>query len=135
MNSLYVRAILAGLLFGIWPLVMNRSGLSGNLSSAIFAGVAFLIMLPLAITGGFSSMQNARISFAVFAGIAGGIGVLFLNSMLAKVNRQNVGALLITMVLTQVAVTAIYHMYQGGEYSIRKILGVIAAIIAVILLG
>lgn len=37
MNELQLRAVIAGVLFAVWPLVMNRSGVSGNLASGAFA--------------------------------------------------------------------------------------------------
>jgi len=46
MMEFVIKAGLAGVFFGIWPLVMQRSGMQGSSSSMIFAGVAFLAVAP-----------------------------------------------------------------------------------------
>lgn len=49
MNELHVRAFLAGVFFGLWPLFMNRSGLTGNISAAVFTVGVFVIVSPFAL--------------------------------------------------------------------------------------
>jgi hypothetical protein len=49
MNDLQIRAVLAGFFFGIWPLLLNRSRLSSDISSAVFTFFALITVLPLAL--------------------------------------------------------------------------------------
>ena len=46
-----LKAIIAGLLFGAWPILMQRSHLPGNIQSFVFAGGTFLIVSFFAISG------------------------------------------------------------------------------------
>ncbi len=48
MGELQFKAIVAGVFFGIWPLLMNKSGLSGNVSSAVFGLGVLMIVAPFA---------------------------------------------------------------------------------------
>jgi len=41
--------LLAGLLFGAWPLLMNKGGLNGNVSSAILILISSIFILPIAV--------------------------------------------------------------------------------------
>jgi len=136
MNDLVLKSVMAGLMFGIWPLLMQRSGLSGNVSSAIFAGVAFLIVVPFAIHSGvIGAIKLAPLPMlGLVAGIFGGIGLLFLNGMLAKVSVEQVGIMFVIMILVQLMVPVLYQFAITGDYSVQKIVGVIAAFVAVILL-
>ncbi len=135
MKDALIRTIIAGLFFGMWPLLMNRSGLAGNLSSAAFAGIALLIVLPFAVHGGFQSLQTVKMSFVVAAGIAGGIGLLAFNGMLARVTREQVGMMFVIMIMVQATVPVVYHIVMTGDYSLRKLAGILAAFVAIILLG
>lgn len=135
MNDVYIRAILAGVFFGMWPLLMNRSGLAGNLSSAVFAGIAFITVLPFALKEGLHSFQTATVSLAVAAGVCGAIGLLAFNGMLARVSKERVGTMFVLMILVQVTVPIIYQAVMTGDYSAKRVVGSIAALIAVILLA
>ena len=48
MDPLYLKAILAGLCFGVWPLFMNKSGLnSAEVSAALSLFLTWLETSPL----------------------------------------------------------------------------------------
>jgi drug/metabolite transporter (DMT)-like permease len=137
MRDIYAYAIVSGILFGFWPLLMNRSGLDGFASAALFTAVAFLVVAPVALWSG----QVQQISFtpllffALAAGVCGGLGVLVFNTGLAKVTTQEVGMLFIIMLMFQLAVPAVYHMIQTGDYSPRTLAGIAGAFLVVYLLG
>ena len=98
MESLEIKSVIAGILFGIWPLFMNRSGLSGNLGTFVFAAVVLLCVFPFAV----SSLQNigtAHWMWAIAAGIFGSLGLLAFNSVLSKATPQNVGILIVLMII------------------------------------
>ena len=132
MLKLCLLSVIAGIFWGTWPLVMNRSGLSGNVSSAVFAGVAFLAVLPLAIKSGWVA-QSANLKLAVLAGILGALGLIAFNRMLATASIDRVGMLFVIMILTQTAIPSVYQLTISG-FSASKAAGFIAAIIAAILL-
>ncbi|OHA88377.1 MAG: hypothetical protein A2653_02295 [Candidatus Zambryskibacteria bacterium RIFCSPHIGHO2_01_FULL_43_25] len=135
MTDLYSRTILAGIFFGFWPLLMNRSGLNGNVASLVQSCVALTVIIPFAVTSGFQTLHTARIEFALAAGVVAVSGLLTFNSMLAKVTKEQVGMLFVMMIMVQVSLPVVYHMVQNGEYTLKQIVGVLAAFLAIFLLG
>ena len=85
LHNLSIRAILTGIFFGIWPLLMNRSGLSGNVSSFVLVVIMLGCILPFSV-GNLGSIFNpdVKLLFAMGASVCGGAGILLLNSILAN---------------------------------------------------
>lgn len=135
MGEMYVRAILAGVLFGIWPLLMNRSGLAGNLVSGVFAFGVLIVVSPYAIYELRNNNVHAIWYLAIGACICGGFGLLVFSGIVAKATSQTIGSLFVLMLIAQIATPAIYHMIYGGGLTVRTGLGFIAAILAAILLA
>jgi VIT1/CCC1 family predicted Fe2+/Mn2+ transporter len=134
MNELQTKAILAGLFFGIWPLFMNRSGLSGNVSSVIFSAAVLIGVLPFALYSSGLSIPTANWTMVTFAGIFGALGLISFNGMLANASLQNVGILFILTLVTQTTVAASYQVLMSGHLPIDKACGYVAAIAAAYLL-
>ena len=122
MNSLQIKAALAGVFFGIWPLLMNRSKLNGSVSSAAFSLLVFVFVLPFAMSGS-KNFDGVNWKMVLAAGVAGAIGVIFFNGMLAKATKENVGLLFIIMIVVQTAIPAIYYIYMNGEINPTKVVG------------
>ena len=135
MSGIYVRAILAGIFFGLWPLLMKKSGLGGNLSAVVFTGIAFLVILPFALHEGFQSLREAALPFVVAAGVCGAIGFMNFNGMITLTPKERLGSMIVIMVLTQITVPVIYEALVTGDYSPKKILGTIMAFAAAVLLA
>ncbi|KKS38964.1 MAG: hypothetical protein UV01_C0001G0040 [Parcubacteria group bacterium GW2011_GWA2_42_14] len=134
MNDLRVMAALAGIFFGLWPLFMNRSGLTGNVSSAAFCVAAFIGVLPFAIKSGVASLATANWLMVAFAGLFGALGLLSFNGMLAGSSIQNVGNMFVLMTVVQIVVASVYQAMMNGHVSIDKIGGYVAAAMAAYLL-
>ena len=131
--SLEIKSVLAGILFGIWPLFMNRSGLSGNLATFIFAAIVLMCVFPFAA----SSLQNiatAHWIWVILAGIFGAFGLLLFNSVLSKATPQNVGVLIVLMIIVQTVVPAVYQAIMSGGLPFSKIVGFVLAAFASVLL-
>lgn len=134
-TDLQIRAVLAGVAFGIWPLLMQRSGLTGYMSAAVFAIFAFITVIPFAVHEGFHGLRAAIPVFYVGAGVVAGFGLLAFNSMLGKATGKQVGSLFLVMLLVQISIPAVYHIYRNQAFDFRKILGVALAIGAGLLLS
>lgn len=134
MSELYMKAALAGVFFGIWPLFMNRSGLGGNTSSAAFCLVALVVVLPFALRSTGVTLPDANWLMVVFAGAFGAAGLLVFGGIIAKATPQNIGAIFVFMTVVQITVTAIYQTLMNGGTSPSKIGGYITAGIAAYLL-
>lgn len=128
MNNLYVLSVFAGVFFGLWPLLLNRSGLNGNVASVIFSGIGFICIAAFAFTiGKMSIPAHTNWWLAIAAGAASAIGVLIFNNVLAKSSPLNVATLFVLMLVVQIAVAAIYQVIVSGNLSIIKSLGFIFA--------
>lgn len=136
MNTMRVLAIVAGLCFGIYPLFLNKSGLTGNISSAVFCVAVLIGVLPFAAKsalGGASLIPSSWLMI-VGAGVFGALGLLAFNGMLAGVPQAIVGSFFLTMIMVQITVPALYQIVVTGELPLAKVLGLIAAALAAYLL-
>lgn len=134
MGELYLKATLAGVFFGIWPLFMNRSGLGGNTSSAAFCLVALVGVLPFALQSTGITLPNANWLMVIFAGAFGAAGLLVFGGILAKATPQNIGTIFVFMTVVQITVAAVYQTFMNGGASFSKIGGYITAGVAAYLL-
>lgn len=135
MNELYLKAVLAGVFFGVWPLLMNRSGLTGNISAAAFALGALIVVSPFAIHEFRGAAINVVWTMLVGACIFGGLGLLAFNGMLSKATPQAVGSLFVLVLVVQIAIPALYQIVSDGGLTISKCVGFAAAILAAYLLA
>lgn len=135
MNELHVRALLAGLFFGMWPLFMNRSGLSGNISALAFTVGVLVIVSPFALYELRSTSTDVTWMMVVVACVAGAFGLLAFNGMLAKASSQTVGSLFVMMLVVQIATPALYQVVNDGGFTTTKAVGFAAAILAAFLLA
>lgn len=134
MSDLYTKAFLAGLFFGIWPLLMNRSGLNGRVSPVVFGAIVFSICSFFAI-GKIGDVSKVNWYMALGAGVVGAVGVMLFNEMLARATPQNVSSLFVVAILVQIIAPAAYQIIVSGSVSLSKVLGfVFAAVSAVLLL-
>jgi len=129
-----VMAVLAGVFFGIWPLLMNRSGLSGNTGAALFTGLVLVGLVPFAVYSNGMAIPTANWGFLVSAGILGTFGMLFFNGMLASASLAQVPGLFICTTLVQVVIPALYSVVLSGGLPLDKAVGFGAAALAAYLL-
>ena len=135
MNDLQIKAVIVGLSFAIWPLVMNKSGLNGYVAAAFYTLVGLLVMIPFAVSNLSGPTTQAGWVFAVVAALIGAAGVITMNNMLSKATPQNIGSLLITLFIVQLAVPAIYQIIKGGQMNVSRGIGLVAAFAAAVLLN
>jgi hypothetical protein len=134
MNDLKIRAMLAGLSFGLWPLFMNRSRLNGNMSSLAFGAVATIVVLPFALRS-LRGAAAADWNMVMIAGVLGACGLLFFNAVLAKASPTEVGRLFVLMVVVQISIPALYQVILNRHLSIGTACGFAAAVLAACLLA
>ena len=134
MNSIELKALIAGVFFGVWPLFMQRSGLGGHLSTLALSAITFVCVLPFAFSN-IGDISNVKWASVIVAGITGAVGILSFNGMLAKATTQNVSTLFIFMMIVQIAIPAIYSIIMnGGKVSLMRLAGFVLAIVSAILL-
>ncbi len=134
MNELVIRAVIAGVGFGLWPLVMNRSGLAGNVSAAAFSLIVFLCVMPIALMSDWSTIKTANWYFTVGAAVLSGSALIAFNGMLSKATLQEVGMLYLVVLMVEITLPAIYHVINNG-LSPLKALGFGLAVVTAVLLS
>lgn len=135
MNDLQMKAALAGVFFGIWPLLMQRSGLPGNISSAAFSIGVSIFVLPSALREMQASDAITPIWLMIVgACFVGALGIMSFNGMLAKATPQTVGSLFVLMIVVQTATPALYDIVMNGGVTFRKIAGFVLTGVAAWLL-
>jgi hypothetical protein len=132
--ELKVRAMLAGLFFGAWPLFMNKSGLSGNFSAFVFEVVVTILVIPFSFWN-IGDLSAARWGMVLLSCTSAAIGILCFNGMLAKAEPTDMSMLFILMIVVQILVPAIYNAVLSGHISILKAFGVALAILAGIVIS
>lgn len=136
MSSATLMNFAAGVFFGIWPLLMQRSGLRATESTVLLVIAAFVIVIPIGLISGTrtSSFAGSSWGFAVLAGVALSMGFFAFNGALAQATPETVGRTFLIMLMVQLAVPAIYHGIMAGGISLKTGLGFVAAIAATLLL-
>ncbi len=132
MQELIVKSVLTGICWGIWPLIMNKSGLGGNASSLFFIGIMLVVVYPFTI-GNIGNTAGVNWWFVVIASILGGVGTLLFNGMLAKSTAANVGLLIVITFVLEIAISAVYKAYIDG-LTLKQGIGFVCAIASAILL-
>ena len=131
-------AALAGMFFGIYPLFLNRSGLTGVWPVALFSALVLTGTLSVALYGDSATLQTIGLfgwAMLLSAGIFGTFGMLAFCKMIAEALPKDIGMLIALMTIVQIAVAAIYQaVMSGGQMSIDKIGGYVAAGVAAYLL-
>ena len=134
MVGLYTRAVIAGMLFGAWPLVMRYSGLSGNAAAISYAGISLACMLIYVFTMGGMRIETAYWQYAIIAGLLGAGGLILFGNGLMQAPKDVVGSFVVIMIVMQSLVPAAYQLYLEKNLSLPRALGFGAAIAAAILL-
>jgi hypothetical protein len=134
MSEYLVKVIIAGVLFGFWPLLIGKSGLSTGTATALFSATSFLVVTSFAIMNGVN-FSGGKWWWAIIAGSMAALGVLAFNDVMIKAKPTVAPMMFVIMLVIQVTVPAAYHVAANQQFSPKTIVGFIAAIIACILLS
>lgn len=126
--------LLAGASFTFWPIFMNRSGLGGNMASAVFSIMVLIGVLPFAVMEGTSSLFTARWLMVALAGVFGAIGMLSFTTGIMNQAPAALSSLLLLMFIAQISVASLYQGFTGGGITLTKLAGFATAILTAFLL-
>jgi len=133
-----LRPFLCGILFGIYPILANRSKPSSGATFFILAITSLVLGLVPFFSNGLASVKTAnvgQIGFAVGSALASSIGVLVMFRYLAVTPTERAGGLVIIMVVTQVVATWVFaSLFARTMPSAQQLLGVVLAGAAIFLL-
>ena len=137
MNA-YILVLIAGLGAGAWPLVMQRSGLSGPMVAVVYSLcslAAALVLLLLSSAGKVASAsQSPSWLPAIIAGLLAAMALLLLSTVVAKVTADKLSLLYIVMLLVQISVPILISIVVNRGVSLKQGFGLAAALLAALLL-
>jgi hypothetical protein len=134
MDVLYLKAIVSGICFGLWPLFMNKSGLNSAEASAALSLFLLAVVSPFLLVNGIPQFSVVKWQMTVPACVFDALGLLALNSLLASASSVQTGSALVIVTVVQVAIPAAYLAVLAGGLTLRSAIGLVAAVIAVYLL-
>ena len=130
-----MQTVFAGIAFGLWPLFLNRSGLSGNIGTLVFLTATLACVVICSLLGGINgSMIGANWIMLAGAAIMSALGLIAFNSMLDKTAPKDVSVLFVLMIVVQTATPIAYYVITNGQVSGTKCIGFALSIAAAILL-
>jgi hypothetical protein len=100
MDVLYLKAIVSGICFGLWPLFMNKSGLNSAEASAALSLFLLAVVSPFLLVNGIPQFSAVK---AVPACVFDALGLLALNSLLASASSVQAGSAFVIVTVVQVA--------------------------------
>jgi hypothetical protein len=134
MDSLQMRSMLAGLCWGIWPFLLQRSRLTGDFSSFAFTVVILVCVAPFALKN-VGDLSQVNWLMLIGAAICSATGLRSFNGMIEKATSQNLGSLFVLMIVVQISVPAIYDVVSNGGITVSKGIAFVLAVVVVVLLN
>lgn len=131
-----IFSILAGLMFGLWPLIMKKSGLTPMANAFTLTIVSLAVYLPFIRPMDYQTTRFLTVGFglAVVAGILNGLGTIAFQKMVTN-KEVAIATGVMLVILTQVVVTAVGgRLFYADLFTGKKVGGVAAAAVAVYLL-
>lgn len=134
MDKNQFQAIFAGICFGLYPLLLNKCRVNGNIMVAVFSLGVALFIIPFALSQ-VKNLANTDWRMLIGASMISAVGMMFMTRFLSGNSQASIGLLIILMVVTQALVTAIYQICMDGSASITRVLGFGCAIVSIVLLN
>ena len=135
MVSLLWMAVVSGIMFGSWPLLIRSSGLNAGSVTVLGSGLMILFVMPFVLMSGVSLGESKWWWLIFVMSAMAAVGCLTFNGMMVKASPDSAALLFVIMLVVQIAVPAMYHSATNQHLSIRTVAGFAAAIIACILLS
>ena len=127
--------VIAGLCFGIWPLIMKSSGLNAIMAAFVLTAVSLLVYLPF-LKGSFdqTTFFKTGIILAVVSGLLNGIGTIAFQKMVGA-KDMDITQVVLMVIIIQIVITAIGgRLFYEDLFTIKKAIGIPVAGLAAYLL-
>jgi drug/metabolite transporter (DMT)-like permease len=132
MNTQALLSALAGICFGLYPIVLNRAKLDPMLTIVLYLLGTLILVSPVAFFAQWSTLTVTQLRIGALACVFGAIATFCFNRMLATTPGEDVANMFLVMLVCQVAVPAALLLRNGA--SARQIAGLGAAAAAIVLL-
>ena len=129
-NLKLIFTMLAGLFFGLWPLLMNRSGMNANTFMVMAVLFTLVCVFPFFVKE-FNYFSGVNWKYAISAFVTGTIGAVIFNNVMEAATKKEVGGLFVAMTMVQISVPAIYSIFMNGGLTGKNVFGFFCAVLAV----
>jgi len=135
MNKTLIFALTAGLSFGIWPIIMQRSGLNGYMQAFIFS-VTLMLMTSVPAMTDYGEVKSVKWSLAIIASVIAGFGTMFYTSSIARAfsMKQSLAMVILAQILVQTMVPVIIEAVQTKSIGMQRVIGCMLAITSLVFL-
>lgn len=127
-------SVLTGLLFGAWPLISRKSGLSPIWTSAtVTVGTALVIFLSIMTNNEQPPIKS--LSIGAIAGIVAGLGLLTYSTLIGRSGEWDMSVTIpISLVITPMVIIAGGYLFYNDPLTFNKGAGGVLGIIAIYLM-
>lgn len=132
-----VEVVIAGVGAGLWPLVMQKSGLGGSAIALVCGICSFFAALCLFGMNGLQGVALASVKClpAVAGGLMGALALLLLSDVAHKSSPKELATLYVVMLVVQIAMPVLYILLSHGHITFKQGVGLAAAVVAALLLA
>jgi drug/metabolite transporter (DMT)-like permease len=135
-NQTVVLSVIAGIAFGLWPMLMRKGNVGGLMQSLILSSFTVITVVVLNILYPPQAL-NVKPLFAIAGGIVATIGVVFYTTALSKANelKINLSTIVLLQIIMQVMVPVLFQVILDGVgISKEKLAGIFFGVLAIICL-
>ncbi len=128
MIDLLTYSAISGVLFGLWPLFMQRSGIKNvDVSTVVMEMIVLAVLLPFGLRN-VSTFDWTQMSwvYTILASVSAAFGVLIFNTGLSKSSDVTLSTYFVVMIVIQTSVPAVYEVFKNGM-SVSKFIGFMLA--------
>jgi len=131
--------VVAGIFYGLWPLLMKRSGFEAHTQSLIYALGGLAVITPWFVSQNDDKtfdLLSVGCGIAVLAAMVNGLGTIFYTKGLRALPNQQTGAgVLITLIVIVMTNETTSMLLFGSTMTLKKLLGIGSALVAFALLA
>lgn len=131
-----VEDILIGICFGLWPFIMNKSGLDSRFTPVLTYSVPLLIaLIRLYMSNSrLVGINNKAIAIGFISALVCAIGVLKFFDLLNK-SQKDLSISFIIITLIQVSIPVLINIVVSGELTLNKTVGFLCVFLSIYFLN
>ncbi len=138
MNNQWILCIVAGLLWGMAPLVGRLSSVNAMMMTVLIAVGTLVATLPVAFSQNYAAVGWQYLGYGVLGGVLNGVGLLAFYWLVAGSNQGlwNASQVLpISFVIVPIVIAAGSCIFFKEPVTVSKVLGLIFAAFAIYFLN
>jgi hypothetical protein len=133
--TLAAAALVAGIFFAAWPIMMNASGLSARASFFMYAAVSFgVAVVAMALPrAAWWELKGPALRIGLAAGVMNVIGVFAFMYVLSHTDRVQAPRYIASVFILNVMLAGLWAAYQARTFDLRLVAAIAAGALTVYL--